>query len=611
MMMRSTKVGEATTHVRVSERLESRSVRVSKRDQNKNHNNRLGFHRIKVSLEVVCNWIVILLFFTLQLLESTINTRSSLFLLGLFFFCLLVDNTKLKIKNKKQKNNKKIKYKRDNRDKNSTFTALEASRLSNGLRVITCDDRTGVVGLGLFTLNGAKFEDAASSGAAAVFESLPLRSNQLMTTPEISQTLGVLGNAIRVVNNKEALGVLLMVPGYHRREGLELLNAMVLHPTQDPDEFAVAKAKAAERTTMATRDGMSMCLEMLHEAGWNGKGLGNPLNPSEECLERLSLGAFTSFYAQHTTPERSVIAATGVEDHEGFVKDVEETLQYDFILKAGSGKKEEEVSSSSSTGGMSSSGSSSSSLDSSSERASSLSSSGPLLGLVPTAPYTGGLRSVENTDAPESLNKFQEKNLSHIALFFKGVPLAHPDYYTISVMQTLLGGGSSFSSGGPGKGMHTKIYREVLTREAAVHSMECITAWYSDGGLIGFYGSASHEHADRLLLVMLHQCATIPDRISDHHLQMAKNQMLSQLIVLGETREQLLSDMGLNLLVHNYMITPKETAEGASTVTMESLRRVSREILDSPPALAVYGATKTIPTYEQLQAMIRSKKPTA
>lgn len=439
------------------------------------------------------------------------------------------------------------------------------SRLSSGLRVITCDDQSGIIGMGLFTLNGAKFEEAETSGAAAVLESMPLRSNALMPTQEVSERLGILGNAIRVLNNKEALAVLLMVPAYHCKEGLDLLNAMVLHPSlQSPEEFQLAKEKALERTMMSTRDGMSVCLEMLHEAGWDGKGLGNPLNPSAESLEKLSMEQFSSYFHKYTTPSRSVVAATGVADHLAFVKQVEASLSFD---DAGSATE--------------------------------------AVAVLSGAPYTGGARMEENTAAPESMNKFQEKNLSHVALFFKGIPLSHPDYYTVSVMQTLLGGGTTFSSGGPGKGMHTKIYREVLTREPGVHGMECITAWYSDGGLIGLYGTAEHQHVQRLFKVMLDQSATIAERITDHHLEMAKNQMCSQLILLGEGREQLLSDMGLNLLVHQHVIAPVETAEGAKRVTMADMRRVSNEILKSPPALSVYGSTKPLMKYDEVTAYLQ------
>lgn len=37
-------------------------------------------------------------------------------------------------------------------------------------------------------------------------------------------------------------------------------------------------------------------------------------------------------------------------------------------------------------------------------------------------------------------------------------------FTTVCVLQQLLGGGSSFSAGGPGKGMYSRLYREVLNR---------------------------------------------------------------------------------------------------------------------------------------------------
>jgi hypothetical protein len=36
------------------------------------------------------------------------------------------------------------------------------------------------------------------------------------------------------------------------------------------------------------------------------------------------------------------------------------------------------------------------------------------------------------------------------------------DRVPICVLQSLLGGGNSFSAGGPGKGMYSRLYREVI-----------------------------------------------------------------------------------------------------------------------------------------------------
>ncbi|EPY24713.1 mitochondrial processing peptidase [Strigomonas culicis] len=422
------------------------------------------------------------------------------------------------------------------------------SRLTNGLRVITCDDGNGITGMGLFTLNAARFEGPDSFGASAVYEFMPLHGGEIITEKEVSAALGMFGNAYKVCNNKEALAVMLMMPRYHQKDGLDLLDAMCLHPSTKAEKFEVAKQQTRERTQLLTRDPTTMCFEMVHDAAWSGQGLGNPLTPTEPQLEALTVDKFHRFFRTYTRPDRAVVAATGVADHAEFALEAEKRLHFDYDATV--------------------------TID------------------VPASPYTGGDRRVQNTEAPESMNKFQEKNLSHVGLFFQGTPVAHPDYYTLSVIQTLLGGGTSFSSGGPGKGMQTKLFREVLNREAGLHGMECITAWYSEGGLIGFYGSAPHEHAQRLVAIMMQQGASIAARVTDYHLEMAKNQLRSQLILLGEGREQLLNDMGFNMLVHNFMITPAETMEGSAKVTQESLKRVARELVERPLTFVVYGETK-------------------
>ncbi|AIO01564.1 mitochondrial processing peptidase alpha subunit, putative [Leishmania panamensis] len=449
------------------------------------------------------------------------------------------------------------------------------SRLTNGLRVITCDDGNGITGMGLFSLNGPKFEEKGSFGAAAVMESLPLRSNTRMTTEAISQSLGVFGNAYKVTNNREAMSVMLMMPRYHQREGLDVLNGMWLHPTESADEFDVAKAQTLHRSSLTSRDATSMLFELVHKAGWSGRGLGNPLSPTEEQLEELTLEKFHAFHRRYTRPERTVLAATGVSDHVAFVQEAETRLEFPEPAAP-------------------------SSLLSSTETANKAAAI-----TAQAHPYTGGCEYVQNTTAPESMNKFQEKNLSHMALFFQAIPMAHPDYFTFSVIQTLLGGGTSFSSGGPGKGMQTKLFREVLNREPNLHGMECITAWYSDGGLIGLYGSAPHEYVNNLLKIMVFQAASISQRITLAHLEMAKNQLSSQLILLGEGREQLLNDMGFNLLVHNYTITPQETIQGSAQVTMAGLHHVCSQLIEHPVTFAVYGETRDMPKYKELVEALR------
>lgn len=66
-----------------------------------------------------------------------------------------------------------------------------------------------------------------------------------------------------------------------------------------------------------------------------------------------------------------------------------------------------------------------------------------------------------------------------------------PDIYALSVLASLLGGGGSFSAGGPGKGsnvvtvgMYTRLYTGVLNRCGWVENCNVVHHSYADSGYL-------------------------------------------------------------------------------------------------------------------------------
>lgn len=439
------------------------------------------------------------------------------------------------------------------------------SRMSNGLKVISSNDGTGISGIGVFSLNATKFENAHTAGAAAILEGLPLRGNEVHDMEQVGKILGTFGNAFKITNNKEAMGTLVFTPRYHVREGLQLLNGMCLQPTKSEAIFNEVKEMTRERSLTATRDATKVCFDLIHKAAWGGKGLGNESLPTEAELDALTLENFHLFHSTFTQPERTVVAGTGIADHAAFALQCEEELKFPEKPR-----------------------------------------NADHITAQVDQPYCGGTVLRHNSKAPESTKKFAERNLTHIGLMFQGVPISHPNYYPISLIQSLLGGGTSFSSGGPGKGMQTKLFREVLHREGWIHGIECISAWYSDGGMIGLYASAPHEWAKHLRHVCLYQLASIPDRIDAAQLEVAKNQLCSQLVLLGEGREQLLSDTGFNMVIHDYVVLEDEVVKGTELVKLDDIRRVCDEMVQKPITFALYGDTTGVPEHQVLEQQVRA-----
>ncbi|KAJ9583882.1 hypothetical protein L9F63_021774, partial [Diploptera punctata] len=62
---------------------------------------------------------------------------------------------------------------------------------------------------------------------------------------------------------------------------------------------------------------------------------------------------------------------------------------------------------------------------------------------------------------PLYVGQSRSSELAHVVIGLEGCSHQDPDFIPICVLNMMMGGGGSFSAGGPGKGMYTQIYTNV------------------------------------------------------------------------------------------------------------------------------------------------------
>jgi processing peptidase subunit alpha len=70
----------------------------------------------------------------------------------------------------------------------------------------------------------------------------------------------------------------------------------------------------------------------------------------------------------------------------------------------------------------------------------------------------------------------------------------------------LLGGGADFSSGGPGKGMHSRLYQNVLTKFSWVTNCSAYHNIFENSGLIGIIATTKDVKMGALLPGIICMC---------------------------------------------------------------------------------------------------------
>jgi processing peptidase subunit alpha len=134
--------------------------------------------------------------------------------------------------------------------------------------------------------------------------------------------------------------------------------------------------------------------------------------------------------------------------------------------------------------------------------------------------------------------------LCHIALNFQGASQASKDLVPLAVLSTLLGGGDSFSSGGPGKGMTSKLYENVLNRHHYVASALATHFMYGTAGMFTLKGSCEPSAAGQLAVVLAKELKDCVDKVDAAQLERARNATASIVLINNEHGAINAEDMG-------------------------------------------------------------------
>lgn len=327
---------------------------------------------------------------------------------------------------------------------------------------------------------------------------------------------------------------------------LSLISETVLDPAFLDEELELQRDAARyEIREMKTKPEMILP-EVLHEVAYGRRGLGSPLLCPEDRIDLVTGDLLRQCTANWFRPERMVIAGAGIQ-HEQLV---ELTEKYFASLKVTTAPSSSPRLSTSSPLPPHLLPGSQPSLGKSLTRAASYlypnSSVDTPSALNPGTHYVGGVQHI-----PSLTQEFD-----HLYLAFEGVGIHDDDIYALATMQVLLGGGGSFSAGGPGKGMYSRLYTHILNHFPQVDHCASFHHIYSDSSLFGLFASFVPDvpkqrgnSPAQILPHLAHQLSLlIYQNVPEVELERAKNQLKSSLMMALESRAVEVEDLGRQVI---------------------------------------------------------------
>lgn len=178
----------------------------------------------------------------------------------------------------------------------------------------------------------------------------------------------------------------------------------------------------------------------------------------------------------------------------------------------------------------------------------------------------------------------------------------------LAILQMLLGGGGSFSAGGPGKGMYSRLYTQMLNRYAWLEHARVFSQDYQSsriGGLFGINASCLPEKAPVLVKLMLRYLSThLTASLTTTELSRAKNQLKSAILMGMESRHLMLESYAQQLSADSF-IPAKELCKRIDETGEEELKRVAKELTGEELSVAAYGQVDSVPSYGEIKSLFK------
>ncbi|MDD5087993.1 MAG: pitrilysin family protein [bacterium] len=347
-------------------------------------------------------------------------------------------------------------------------SGYQRTALPGGLRVVT-ERMPGVrsAALGIWVTVGSRHETADENGTSHFIEHMAFKGTAARSALDIARTIECGGGMINAFTGKELTCFHVHVLDEKLPEAFDLLADILRNSLFDPAEIEKEKRVVLDEI----RDHEDMPDDVAHEffmkSLFHAHSLSRPILGTPDNVRSFSREQLLKFIGAHYTPTRIVVTAAGNVRHARLLAQVERSLHL------------------------------------------------PPAKRMPAGGRVSALRpGVERHQRP-----IQQ---AHMLIGTRGLPYAHRDRFTLSVLNTLLGGG-----------MSSRFFQNIREKHGVAYAIYSFAEMMRDTGVWATYLATDPERVDRARDLVLEELKSLRDRgASANEVEGVKTQLKGN-IMLG------------------------------------------------------------------------------
>lgn len=401
--------------------------------------------------------------------------------------------------------------------------------LSNGLRlVVTAMPATQAAAVALFADVGSRDETPQTNGLSHYIEHMLFKGTERRPTPqEISEAIEGAGGSLNAYTTKELTCYWNNLPYERVETGIDVVADMVQRSLIPAEEVDRERTVVQQEIRRSHDTPGSYVGELLGYATYGDQPIGWPVAGSLDTVGAMTREDMVEHMGRFYTTGNCVLSVAGNVEPERIAEAAEQAFD-------------------------------------------------ELPGGEPIP------KTAARGERPEEYVRIDERPLeqTNVALSTIGLGRRDPDRYAADIMNTALG-----------RGMSSRLFREVRERRGLAYSVSSGGARYRDVGNITVSAGVTREHQEEALEVIVGELnRLVEEPMREEELQRTRDYAAGSFRLSLETPMALAQRFGSQLLQDGEIEPPDDTVERLQAVTADDVQRVARRLFESRRySMAVVG----------------------
>jgi predicted Zn-dependent peptidase len=420
----------------------------------------------------------------------------------------------------------------------SDLDSIRLTHLDNGLTVITDTmDSVETASLGVWVNAGTRHETPEINGISHLLEHMAFKGTTRRTARDIAEEIEAVGGHLNAYTSREHTAYYAKVLKEDTGLALDIIADILQHSSIEGDELEREQAVVVQEISQAIDTPDDIIFDHFQSTAFPDQAVGRPVLGTAEIVRGMTRDTLAGYMHDNYGAQRMILGAAGRLDHDEVVAMAERSFN---ALPPDSPTPKE------------------------------------------VARYLGG-----------DFREARDLEQVHVVLGFDGVSYDDPDFYSASVLSTLLGGG-----------MSSRLFQEVREKRGLVYSIYSFTASYNDGGLFAIYAGTGEDEVAEVIPVICDEVMKVTQSIKPEEIQRARAQLRASILMSLESTSSRCEQVARQMLAYGRPIPVAEVMAKVEAIDEAAVLKAARRIFTGQPTFAAIGPLDKVEDFDTIKSRL-------